>query len=99
MGEDNFRVLTDGGVEFRTEFGDTEPATRAILRGIAAVKGVDETEVDTLFENVEVDGLNQLIRHSDRNGCYVSVEFTIDGYTVLVSGDRYVTIHSERPRC
>jgi len=91
------RPATGGGAEVVVERETDESLTRAILRGIAALKGVAEQDLDTLYEVVEVEALESLIRHARAHGGRVRVEFTFQGCSVLVRGDETIRITEHRP--
>jgi len=93
------RPATGGGAEVVVERGADESLTRAILRGIAALKGIVEQDLDTLYEVVEVDALESLIRHADAHDSRVSVEFTFQGCSVTVRSDETIRIvENQLPR-
>lgn len=71
---DSERLVCDGGSEVLVETDGNESTPRAVLRGIAALEGMAETDLDTLYDEVEPEALEMLIQHSDRYGCFVGVE-------------------------
>jgi len=91
------RPATDGGATVVVEPGPEESLTRAILRGVAALKGVAERDLDTLYESVDVEALKSVIRHANARDSRVSVEFIFQGCTVLVESDETVRIAENRP--
>jgi len=92
------RPTDDGGAEVVVERGPDESLTRAILRGIAALKGIAEQDLDTLYEAVEVEALESLIRHAGAHDSRVSVEFTFQECTVVVKSDETIRITENQPR-
>lgn len=74
-----------------------ESLTRTILRGIAALKGIAERDLDTLYETVDVEALESLIRHASAHDSRVSVKFTFQGCTVLVRSDETIRITEIQP--
>ena len=84
-------------VEIRTVRVDSESILDAIVRGLAVIEEVHVTDLDPLYEIIDTEALNSLLEHSNRTGGEISVEFTVDGYTVLVSQDGSVCIHDGNP--
>jgi len=78
------------------ERGTDESLTRAILRGVAALKGVAERDLDTLYESVDVEALESLVRHARAHDSRVRVEFSFQGCTVLVRGEKTIRITEHR---
>ncbi|GAA0677571.1 HalOD1 output domain-containing protein [Natronoarchaeum mannanilyticum] len=91
------RSATDGGAEVVVERGPEESLTRAILRSVAALKGVAERDLDTLYESVDVEALESLVRHSSARDSRVRVEFTFQGCTVVVRGGETIRIAENQP--
>lgn len=95
--ESDVRVVDDGIIEIYSAFDDTETATNAILRGLATLEGVPESDLTPLYEYVEPTALNSLLQHAQRDGRYVGVEFTIGTYTVVVNSNGPIRIHDGEP--
>lgn len=74
----------DGGAGFRVERGPDESTTQAILRGIAAMRGVAETDIEPVYEQVNFEALEALLRHADERGNSISVQFEAAGCVVCV---------------
>ncbi|PGF16111.1 hypothetical protein CP556_08260 [Natrinema sp. CBA1119] len=72
-----------------------EPTTVALLRAIAAMEGVPEHDLDPLYETIDPAAMEQLMAHSDRHDCDVTVEFTYEGYVVRVRNGGDVRIVAE----
>lgn len=92
------RGVADGGSDFRVDREPEESTTEAVLRGLAAVQGVPESEIDPLYEQVEIDALETLVRHANRRGRAIRVRFCADGYTVCVHEDRRIRIVDQSHR-
>ncbi|WP_254532284.1 HalOD1 output domain-containing protein [Natrinema gelatinilyticum] len=88
-------ISTDGGSTITVEQQLDESPTQAILRGIAVLNGVAETTLDPLYNSIEVDALEQLIKHARRHNSAVSITFTFEGYTIRVTDKRNVKIKKE----
>lgn len=71
------------------------PVSETIVRRIAAEKDVDPLDLPPLFETVEPDALDQLVRSLD-GGSDSSVRLDYAGYRVVVSGAGDVVVS---PRC
>jgi len=91
------RSATGGGAEVVVERGPDESLTRAILRGVAALKGIEERNLETLYETVDLEALESLMRHSQAHDGRVRVKFAFQGCTVLVRSDETVQITETRP--
>ncbi|QCW03036.1 HalOD1 output domain-containing protein [Natrinema pallidum] len=85
----------DGGTPFVTERKSSETTVQAILRGITTITGVDETELDPLYDAVAVEALTALVEHGDRP---IRVTFGYEGHTVVVDGDGSIRIVDDPPR-
>lgn len=91
------RVVDDGEVEISPPFDDTEAVTNALARGLATITGVPESELTPLYDYVDTEALHALLEHAQRDGRYVSVEFTVDDYTVVVTSSGPIRIHRSNP--
>ncbi|MFC7140378.1 HalOD1 output domain-containing protein [Halosimplex aquaticum] len=87
--------IADGGTELVIENETEESTTRTLLRSIAAIKGVDERDLDPLYESVDSVALENIIQHAEDRDNDVSVEFSVDGYAVEVRADD--TIRLDEP--
>jgi len=86
------RPASDGGSEIVVERGPDESLTRTILRGVAALRGIAERDLETLYECIEVDALESVVQHASVRDSRVTVEFTFQGCTVLVRSDEPIRI-------
>ncbi len=91
------RPGADDRVEVRTVCGDSESVTHTILRGLAAIKNVPVVELDPLYEQLETDALVTLLNHAQDSEGVVNVEFTLDEFTVVVTYEGDVYIHTGEP--
>lgn len=71
------------------DWSTTDPA-RAVVETVASAAGRDETDLPMLYESVDPDGLNALVRSGARTG--VAVSFLMGGYDVTVHGDGRVNV-------
>lgn len=62
----------------KREYSSDESPAEAIVSSVATMKGCDETEVASLYETIDPDALNQVIREG------VRVHFEYEGYEIEV---------------
>lgn len=74
---------------FRTWRSDDEPATETVVRGLAAIEGVEPGELDPLYGHVDPDALDALV---GAPGGAVTVGFAVGRHWVRVRGDGSVAI-------
>lgn len=79
------------------EIGAEEYMTEATVRGIAAIKGVAEEDLDPLYDTIVPDALETMIQHADKHNSPVEDAFTIDGYRISVRDDSSIRIISSTP--
>ncbi|APX95684.1 HalOD1 output domain-containing protein [Natronorubrum daqingense] len=82
----------DGGSEVVVEEKSSESTSQAILRGISTLEDTGYSDLEVLYESVGPEPLNELIRHSRRQNCSVSVTFRYEGYNILVTTSGEITI-------
>lgn len=82
----------DGGSEVVIEEKPSESTSQAILRGISTLENTDYSDLEILYESVGPESLNELIRHSRRQNCSVSVMFRYEGYNIWVISGGEITI-------
>jgi len=78
--------------------GDTT-ASEAVINAVAAREGVDPMELEMpLYEAIDPDELNTLLRHSTgpRDRSSVEVSFRYHGYDISVSSEAGVTVTTGR---
>ncbi|WP_222917131.1 HalOD1 output domain-containing protein [Natrinema sp. SYSU A 869] len=88
----------DGGTPFVTERKLDETMVEAIIRSIATITGVDETDLEPLYDTVEVDALAEIVTHAEQRDRSVSVSFGYEGHTVVVDGAGSIRIVDDPPR-
>lgn len=77
---------------------DASPS-ETVIEKVASRKGVEPSELDTpLFDAVDPDALDMLVRSisDDENQSALRIEFTYDGYSVLVASDGSVRVSPSR---
>lgn len=77
----------------RFEWDDTQPPSMAICQGVAAVLGVEPTDLTPLGESVDPEALDQVVNPAvgPGNGP-VSVDFRYEGVDVFVDSGRIVEL-------
>ena len=77
----------------QTQFDSDERASEAVIRTIAAIKGVEPTELESLYESLDPEALDALLGDPARDGnSTIAVNFVASGYRVSVSSDGQITI-------
>jgi len=72
-----------------------EGTSVAIAREIAAIEGVDPNDLEPLYDVIDTDALDELVRSSDSQ--HVTVEFEYGEYTVRVEGPDEITVLRNDP--
>ena len=84
---------TAGQSEFECSFDADESPSHEVVRAIAAVKGIEPTGVDPLYDFIDPDALDAMfdgtIGTSERD---IRVSFRIDDLEIEVSGDGRITV-------
>lgn len=81
--------------EFAFTFDADESPTRGVIRAIAAVKGVEPTDVDQLYDFIDPNALDAMF--DDETGAGerdLRVSFRFDDLEIEVAADRRVTVRS-----
>ena len=91
------QIAKDGGSAILVEEQPRESIVQAVIRGIAAVQGTPECDLDPLYDSIEPEALNELVRHSQRVSSDMSVEFTHEGCAVLVRNEDQIKITDTPP--
>ena len=82
-----------GRSEFEYVFDVDESPSHGVVRAISAVKGIDPTDVDPLYDSIDPNALDAIFggtteaRESD-----IRVSFRVDDLEIEVSEDRRVTV-------
>lgn len=77
----------------QTQFDSDEHASGAVIRTLAALKGVEPTELGSLYESLDPEALDALLGDPTHNGnSPIVVNFVASGYRVTVSSDGQITI-------
>ena len=82
-----------GRSEFEYVFDVDESPSHGVVRAISAVKGIDPTDVDPLYDSLDPNALDAIFsgtteaRESD-----IHVSFRVGDLEIEVSGDRRVTV-------
>ena len=81
----------------QTQFDSDERASEAVIRALEAIKGVEPTELESLYESLDPEALDALLGDPALNGTLngsstIAVNFVSSGYRVIVSSDGQITI-------
>lgn len=91
--DDHGASVDDAAVRGLYDWSSTSPS-QAVVETVAAAVGDSQAEIDPLYEYVDPDGLNALVR-SDVEPCdEVVVSFVMADYEVDVHGDGRVIVRS-----
>lgn len=82
----------DGGFTIVVEEQPDESPTRAILRGVAALKGAKETDLDPLYDSIDVDAMEEMMEHSRNRDTKARLKFSFEGCTIHVGDEGDITI-------
>lgn len=69
--------------------------SESVIHRIADHKGVDPLELTPLYESIDPDALDALVRTASVNASTFQVEFTHQGCDVTVSGDGSVHVDAK----
>lgn len=88
-------VQTDGGSEYARSLADNESPAEAAIQAVAAVKGVDPTELEHLYDTVDPDALDALVTGSmDGSADELRVSFRVDEVRVEIFNDRRIVVNT-----
>lgn len=85
-----------------TTFGGAsgETPVEAVVEAVAAVEAVEPIELDPLYEAIDPDALNHLCAtQTDSDGDPLEVQFSFQGWTIVVRGDETVQVLDPGPNC
>lgn len=78
----------------RTQFdiaGPQSPST-AVIDAIATVADTSPLSIEPLYETVELEALDRLLEHAGSNGSGIALEFRVDEWDLIVTGDGQVLV-------
>ena len=84
-------------IEIQTVRDESESILLTIMRTLAAAKNEPVTELDLLYDQIDFEPMVDLLAHTRDSDITVSVEFTIEDYTIVVSNNDIVYVHDEDP--
>lgn len=78
---------------------DHDSLTEALVLAVADVKGVDPLELDPLYDDVDLEALERLVRRGADASASVEATFAVQGcdVTVTAAGTLTVSATAERP--
>ena len=59
--------------------------SEAVVARIANCEGVDPLELPPLYESIDADAIDALVRTAEANDSALQIEFTYHGYQVTIS--------------
>lgn len=78
------------------ETGRVPSPSEAVVRRVADFEGVDPTELLPLFDTIDPDALDAIVRSAAGNDdAGLRIEFTYHGYDVTVTGDGVVHVDAD----
>ncbi|WP_407075676.1 HalOD1 output domain-containing protein [Natronococcus wangiae] len=78
-----------------TRFGEEHgrPSSLAIVEAVAAVEGITPTELDSLYETIDPESIDQLFTDSgDTSTPPIFLRLSIAGWNVFVRGDGVIRV-------
>lgn len=81
---------TDRGASQRFRFDESDATSDAVVRAVAATRGIDEMDVEPLYNHVDTEALDSIFDGTDGNGLVVSFRF--DGLWIQVTGEDEVVV-------
>ncbi|ADB63719.1 hypothetical protein Htur_4990 (plasmid) [Haloterrigena turkmenica DSM 5511] len=91
------QIAADGGSAVLVEEQPSESIVQTVIRGIAAVQGTPECDLDPLYDSIDPEALNELVRHSQRVSSDISMKFIHEGCAVLVRNEDPIKITDSPP--
>lgn len=71
-----------------------EQISDVVIEALAAANGTDPCDLPRLYEVIDLDALDRLVRGDDRQRTGVRVEFVVAGCDVTVEADGRVVVQS-----
>lgn len=64
-----------------------------VVEALATVKGVDPLEMDPLYDVIDVEAVDRLLRsHDDSTGPMMVLRFRVDNWNVFIRGDGLIRV-------
>lgn len=88
---------TPSTTTFQSRVSSDERPSEAIIRSLAAIEGVEPTELDTLYDSIDIEALDEILDSAVVGEDQQSpvVEFVASGYRIVISGDGRIAIRDE----
>ncbi|MFP8952084.1 HalOD1 output domain-containing protein [Natrialbaceae archaeon A-arb3/5] len=76
-----------------------EQLSSVIIRALSAVEDSPPTDIEPLYETVDLEAIERLVEHTVTAGSNggLSVEFAVSGWDVAVTGDGQVLVYDREP--
>lgn len=81
---------------FQIERNDAESITHTVARGLASIKGVPVTELDSLHNHVDTEALNKLYDNKTHLKSRICMKFVVQNYCVEIREGDKVHIFKQR---
>ncbi|WP_254762995.1 HalOD1 output domain-containing protein [Natrinema marinum] len=91
-------IARHGSPVCQTQFDQsgTQRASSAVIDALAAVADTSPLEMEPLCETIELEALDRLIGHAGTAGAGIALEFRVDEWDLIVTGDgRVIVFDSE----
>ncbi|MDS0473593.1 HalOD1 output domain-containing protein [Natrinema sp. 1APR25-10V2] len=74
------------------ELTGTQRASSAVIDALAAVSDTSPLEMQPLYETIELEALDRLVGHLGTADSGVALEFRVDEWDLIVTGDGRVLV-------
>lgn len=81
---------TDDSFDCAFQFDDSDSAVDTVVRALAALQGVDETDIDPLYEVIDPEALDALFTDAEQDD--VTVSFRMDEFWIELRSEASVRI-------
>lgn len=71
------------------------PASHAVVERVAALEGVDPTELVPLYEVINPEAVDKLVGTADGSGSPLAIDFRYHGHEITVTGEGVVHIDGD----
>lgn len=76
--EEDDGLLPDGGTTIEVNYSEDESPTYAVVKGLAALKGIADTEVDPLYNQIQTESMNRLLHQAQMSDRYTTSHDILD---------------------
>lgn len=79
-------LIPDGGSAFKTNYHNETPV-QAIVRALSALENCRPENVPSFYQYADPDAMNQLMKTARDSDQEITVEVTVEEYTISVDSD------------